>query len=234
MTPPAFTYRALMDRHLTFIQVKKAHSQVKKRAEAKLKEAAAPAPAAVPIRVATQRAIEANGGLPLMNPFDTAAVECKVHGPGISMAAVRHPAEFCIEAYDGTGERKQSGGDAFFVAIRGASRVRARITDKGDGSYKVEWKPPQSGQYQIAVSFFGLALPGSPFTLTATTPVPYAPHCVAKGAALFNAVARATQSFQVKFKDRLGNVSAGHPSHASAPLLPYTCSSASSVLSIMC
>ena len=199
---------------------------IKKRADALLREVVPP-PAAAPARCATQRAIEANGGMPLMNPFDTAAVECKVHGSGISMAAVRHPAEFCIEAYDGTGARKQSGGDAFFVAIRGASRVRARITDKGDGSYKVEWKPPQSGQYQIAVSFFGLALPGSPFTLTATTPVPFAPHCVAKGAALYNAVARATQSFQVQFKDRLGNVSAMHrtPHASSALLLSHTCSS---------
>ena len=150
------------------------------------------------VREPTQRAIEANGGLPLERPFDTAAVECKVTGRGLEEVAAGHQAEFTIEAYDGTGGRRAEGGDAFFVAIRGATRVRARITDNKDGSYKVEWKPPQSGQYTIAVSYFGMPLPGSPFNLVATTPVPHAPKCSVKGDALYSAVARSTQTFQVR------------------------------------
>jgi len=153
----------------------------------------------------TQRAIDANGGVMVEHPHDTAAVECRVTGRGLYEAAVRHTAEFYIEARDATGTRKTCGGDAFFVAIRGTTRVRARIIDNQDGTYKVDWRPPQSGTYSIAVSYFGNTLPGSPFTLTASTPLPYAPNCSVKGSALANAIARSTQSFQVSFKDKLGN-----------------------------
>lgn len=164
------------------------------------------APTVEVAQFATERAIEANGGQPILNLSDTAAVECRVLGKGLTEVAVRHTAEFTIEAHDATGAKRVTGGDAFFVAIRGASRVRARIFDNLDGTYKVEWKPPQSGTYSIAVSYFGIALPGSPFTLRATTPVPFPPNCVATGAALNHAVARATQTFQVQYKDKLGNV----------------------------
>lgn len=194
---------------LTANHIKKAMRMVKKQMDQEKEDqrvAAATAPAAEPTRAATMRAIEANGGVPPATPFDTCAVECRVLGQGLTLAAVKHPAEFIIESYDSTGKRRATGGDAFFVAIRGASRVRARITDNGDGSYKVEWKPPQAGAYSIAVSFFGVALPGSPFMMTVSTPAPFAANCVAKGAALYKAVARATQSFQVAFKDRLGNM----------------------------
>ena len=197
---------------VTLNQMKKVLRDARKRVELELDT-----PADEPPRQPTQRAIEANGGIMLENPFDTAAVECKVTGRGLNEAAVRHTSEFVIEAHDGRGSRKITGGDAFFVAIRGASRVRARITDNNDGTYKVEWKPPQSGTYSIAVSFFGNPLPGSPFTLTASTPVPFAQNCIAKGDALNNAIARSTQSFQVSFKDKLGNVS--YWSIANLPLL---------------
>lgn len=180
-------------------------------------EQAVEAPAVEPPRQATLRAIEANGGKPPERLFDTTAVECRVHGDGLERAAPMHMAEFIIEACDGTGQQRALGGDAFFVAIRGASRVRARISDNSDGTYKVEWKPPQSGQYSIAVSYFGVALPGSPWTLQATTPSPFAHNCIAKGTALYNAVARATQTFQVSFKDRLCNVRTCHRSPTPPP-----------------
>ena len=184
-------------------QIKKALREAKKQIQM---EQEVEEPEVEPPRQATQRCIEANGGRAPFNLFDTAAVECQVYGDGLEQVAPMHTAEFTIEACDATGQRKPEGGDSFFVAIRGASRVRSRITDNGDGTYTVEWKPPQSGQYSIAVSFFGLALPGSPWTVHATTPAPFAPNCVAKGQALFNAVARAVQTFQVKYKDKLGNV----------------------------
>jgi len=191
---------AFMGEKITQAQIKKAVRDAKKRIIAE-----APAPEPEPTREPTVRAIEANGGKVPLNVLDTTAVECRVTGEGLQRAAPMHTAVFHIEARDATGQRRSEGGDAFFVAIRGASRVRARIIDHGDGTYKVDWKPPQSGQYSIAVSFFGVALPGSPWTVHASTPVPFAPHCIAKGGALYSAVARATQTFQVKFKDRLHN-----------------------------
>ena len=66
------------------------------------------------------------------------------------------------------------------------------------------WTAPQSGLYAIAVSCFGVPLPGSPFAITATRPVPWAPNCRVSGDALSQAVARTTQSFAVRFRDKLG------------------------------
>ncbi len=185
---------------VTVNHMKKALREAKKRMEVVVE-----VPVAEPPRECTSRAIEANGGLLPERPFDTCAVECKVLGKGISEAATRLSAEFIIDAYDFTGRKRSVGGDAFFVAIRGASRVRARIEDRGDGSYRVEWKPPQSGSYAIAVSYFGVPLPGSPFRLHATEPIAFAPNCIVRGDALTMAVARQQQTFYVHFKDRLGN-----------------------------
>ena len=196
-------------------QIKKALRDFTKRSQAVIETEA---PAAEPPRQPTQRFIDFHGGKVPDTLFETAVVECRVYGDGLQCAAPMHVADFTIEACDGTGKRREAGGEAFFVAIRGASRVRARVFDNRDGTYTVQWKPPQSGQYSIAVSFFGQPLPGSPWTLQATTPSPFAPNCVARGSALYNAVARAAQTFQVEFKDRLGNVRPAPGRSPAAPL----------------
>ena len=132
-----------------------------------------------------------------------AAVElCKVVGPGIEVAAVRQLAEFTITAFESDGRQLDRGGTSFFVAIRGPQRVRARITDNKDGTYKAGWTPPQSGNYSVAVSLFGVSLVGSPFAVTATPQLPFAPNCEVRGIGM--AVARAMQTFEVLYKDRLG------------------------------
>ena len=43
---------------------------------------------------------------------------------------------------------------------------RLNMTKNADGSYRVTWSPPLSGEYTIALSLFGVSLPGSPFTVT--------------------------------------------------------------------
>ena len=140
------------------------------------------------------------------DPDAMCPVESRVSGNSGWKAAVHHPATFTIEAYDGTATRLNRGGDTFFIHIRGPARVRGRTTDNGDGSYQCTWTPPLSGTYQIAVSCFGIAIQGSPFLFEATTPLPFAPNCVASGPGLTLAVARATQTFDVEFKDRLSFV----------------------------
>ena len=136
----------------------------------------------------------------------TSPDNCRVVGDGISKVAVRQEGVFEIHAYDANGDRRTTGGDAFFIAIRGASRVRARVTDMRDGTYVVEWKPSVSGSYQIAVSLFGNSLPGSPYGLEVDAPFPYAPNCEARGDALSSATARVSHWFEMRFRDRLGNV----------------------------
>ena len=78
---------------------------------------------------------------------------------------VKLQAKFEINGITEAGERCTTGGEAFFVAIRGVDRIRARITDHEDGSYSVTWTPTTSGVYSIAVSLFGFSLEGSPFSV---------------------------------------------------------------------
>lgn len=115
-------------------------------------------------------------------------------------------AEFEIHAIDSTGQPKNTGGDTFFVAIRGASRCRARVTDCNNGKYTIQWTPTVSGDYTIAVSLFGLSLPGSPFEARVFDPAPHAAMCEASGEALRLVTARSTHCFDMYFRDRSGNV----------------------------
>ena len=119
---------------------------------------------------------------------------------------VNKQAEFQILAITEAGKRRKEGGDSFFVAIRGASRVRARILDTKDGTYTVLWKPIVSGDYSIAVSLFGVSLPGSPYPAHVFDPAPFAPMCSASGSALKFITARTTHTFAMRFCDRSGNV----------------------------
>ena len=180
--------------------------------------AAGAAPAAKEVEVPTARAASpgqepesAEAAAPLTptassGEVATAPDYCRVVGEGLYMVAVKQYAAFDVLAYDHHGQRRTTGGDAFFIAIRGASRVRARVTDMRDGSYRCEWKPNVSGSYTIAVSLFGNSLPGSPYKLEVDAPFPYAPLCEARGDALSHAVARQSHWFEIRFRDRLGNV----------------------------
>jgi len=157
-------------------------------------------------RKPTELALKYGG--PDFNPELMSPVECKIRVHGDSKVATHHPAYFFIDAYDGTGTRMTEGGENYFVHIRGPARVRGRVRDNGDGTYEVIWTPPLSGWYQISVSCFGVSLPNTPFAMEATPPLPYHLHCVASGPGLTAAIARATQTFEVEFKDKLGNVTA--------------------------
>jgi hypothetical protein len=68
-----------------------------------------------------------------------------VSGDGLSTATVREVAEFSIIAHDANGKPRVTGGDSFFVAVRGGSHVRARVRDNEDGSYRVTYTPSVSG-----------------------------------------------------------------------------------------
>lgn len=136
----------------------------------------------------------------------TDASKCIVRGSGLQEATVRQASYFWVEAYDHKGRKRTSGGDTFFVAIRGPSQSRARVTDNLDGTYLVVWKPHVSGIYSVAVSLFGDLLPGAPFNVQAATTIPCATKCCVRGDALTQAVSRVTQNFDILFKDRLGQV----------------------------
>lgn len=140
----------------------------------------------------------------------TAAATCHVSGIGLSHALVRQEAHFIIEACDDTGARQVTGGDVFTVAVRMASqgtRVRARVSDRGDGTYRVSYKSATSGPCSISVSRMNEPLPGSPFTCHVSGSTPAADMCILQGEGLRRAIASRQEHFLVGFRDFLGQVS---------------------------
>ena len=75
-------------------------------------------------------------------------------------AMAKVAASFEIIAHDQNGERRPVGGDPFSVSVRGAAYVYAKVVDKADGSYRVEYKPSTSGAYTIAITLHGVPMPG--------------------------------------------------------------------------
>ena len=131
----------------------------------------------------------------------------RVTGAGISEATVREQASFQIETYDDQEKLIYAPAECeFFIAIRGVSQVRARVTDTMNGTWIVTWQPKQSGRYRITVSCCGIPLPGSPFMVIAYDPEPCPSKCVVRGDALTSGIAREVNTFLVTFKDKLGVV----------------------------
>ena len=142
---------------------------------------------------------------PFVDP-PTDPSECLVVGLHAPVRTVKKTAEFRIEAYTSDGERKTEGGDGFFVAIRGAVRVRAKVEDHENGTYTVSWRPDVSGTYSVAVSLFGISIPGSPFAVNVHEPQPFPQKCEARGEALHSITARMPSTFEVRYRDRAGHV----------------------------
>ena len=147
------------------------------------------------------------GGDDEEEPPPADAVACKCYGTGLETASTRQHATFTIDAYTEYGDRKKTGGDPFVVSIRGrGEKVRSKLIDHGTGKYTVGFKPYQSGKLMIGVSLHGTSLPGSPFTCRVCNPEASAPCCVVRGLALTSAIARTEQSFDIQFRDSMGNV----------------------------
>ena len=140
------------------------------------------------------------------NEMFTSAQLSRASGDGLKEASVRQHAYFWIEAVNTNGRRMTVGGDTWHVAIRGPSQAHARVTDNNDGTYLVIWKPHCSGAYSVAISLGGESLGKSPFLVRVGTALPCAANCEVKGSALHSAVSRATQAFDIRFRDRMGQV----------------------------
>ena len=125
------------------------------------------------------------------NESPSSPVHSIVSGVDSSMRfSAKTLAEFQIIAHDAAGRRKQTGGEAFFVAIRGASRIRARIIDNSDGTYTCKWHAGVSGSYSLVVSLFGERIQGCPIPIVVCDPTPHAPNCEVSGASLNSITAR--------------------------------------------
>ena len=131
----------------------------------------------------------------------TEAKACKVSGQALEIATLRQPNTFCIEAFSASA-RQERGGDIFLVTIRGCGcKVRAKVTDVGDGTYTVCFKPEVAGKYAISISLASERrlrgelvalqepLPGSPYRCVAQASTPCAARCILRGDALQTAIA---------------------------------------------
>ena len=142
----------------------------------------------------------------LLEGSPTVAATCVLTGEGLHSAMARQKATFTIEARDVSGNKQQAGGEKFKVSIRGASQVRAKVIDKENGDYAVEYKASTSGSYTVSITLNGVSLPGSPFRLEVLTPAPDPTKCVLRGDALTNCKAREIATFEVEFIDALNAV----------------------------
>ena len=154
---------------LTLAHVKRAEDRAKRRDAVALERAeqervAAEAEAAqAAAKSAEQKALlEAENAALLTDP-----ARCRLSGDGLVQAKTREAAEFSIEACDPKGRKRDGGGDAWTIAIRGPAKTRCRVTDNGDGTYTCQWKPWCSGTYSLSISLWG-ARPRVPARVSCT------------------------------------------------------------------
>ena len=136
------------------------------------------------------------------------AAKCSASGRGLQTAVVGQVSQVTITCNDTRGRRRETGGDAVSVAVRGVSppsKLRVKLHDHGNGHYVAEYKAEVSGQLTIHVTINGQPLPGSPFSVTALTLRPDPVKCELRGDALTSAIARKTMAFEIDFIDALGN-----------------------------
>ncbi|KAL7370523.1 hypothetical protein ABVT39_003192 [Epinephelus coioides] len=97
---------------------------------------------------------------------DTSGV--KVHGPGVEPRGVLREVttHFIVDAR----AHYKSGGSRIKACISNPSGANtdAYITDKGDGTYRVEYTPYEDGLHLIEVLFDDVSVPKSPFRVSVT------------------------------------------------------------------
>ena len=72
-----------------------------------------------------------------------------------------------MQACDEFGNARKMGGDRFKAAIRGLDGDAVAVTDRGDGSYGVQYTAPSEGTFSLAVTGGDAChISGSPATLT--------------------------------------------------------------------
>lgn len=86
-----------------------------------------------------------------------ALIQCV--GKGIITAKCNTQNEFVVDA------REANLSAGLTVTIKNPERASSQlnITDNGDGTHKVQWKPTCSGLYVINVKVEGVHVPSSPY-----------------------------------------------------------------------
>jgi len=138
------------------------------------------------------------------------AARSRVDGLAARAATAGAPAALRIQAVDGRGLWRTSGGDVFEAQLVGASPpafVRVEAADNGDGSYSATYTLTAAGEYALVVRAGAAraAVHGSPFSVTVAPAGVSVAHSVLAGDGLSLATAGTPASFSLEARDRFGN-----------------------------
>lgn len=132
------------------------------------------------------------------------ASTCSASGTGLTTATAGHVSSFKIQAKDAYSNSLTSGGLTFTISLTGPGSVTPVYTDLATGQYSVSYTPTLSGSYTLAVALSGVAISGSPFTVTVSPTIAAASTTAVVGV-LAAGIAGAAYSFTVGAKDAYGN-----------------------------
>jgi filamin len=139
---------------------------------------------------------------------ETLAKNCRCFGSGMAHATAGDPTSFTIQAVDGRGVARKSGGDVFEVNITGPEddHPHATIRDNAEGTYTVTWSGKYAGLYAIRIQLDGASVGGTPFNCNVlpTSIAPAACEVQANSASIVRAGERA--EFRIISRDVFGNV----------------------------
>jgi len=112
------------------------------------------------------------------------AANSYAEGPGLEGGMQNKEGVFTIHAVDADGKPVTQGGDPFNVVIKGPEgEVKPHVTDNGDGTHTVKYKPTGHGKYEVLVDLHGKPIKDAPFHVNIKS-APNASKCYAEGPGL--------------------------------------------------
>ena len=139
---------------------------------------------------------------------ETLAKNCRCFGSGMAQAVAGEPTSFTIQAVDGRGVARKSGGDNFDVTIKGPEddTPHAKIRDNAEGTYTVSWAGKFAGIYAVHVQLDGASVGGTPFNCR-VLPTAIAPaQCDVQAHSASTVRAGERAEFRIIARDSFGNV----------------------------
>jgi hypothetical protein len=163
-----------------------------------------------------------------VDPAATFAYECLAegidtdYGNGLKEGQAGRPVQFVIQARDQFGNKVVKPGDDFQIRIVESNegiRVRANVTDNGDGTYLVEWTGMLRGEYDVHVCLKEDPIKGSPWKVVVRTGQASAIKSTAEGSGLGGSQAGNPNSVLIETNDHFGNVVTRGGAHVNGTLV---------------
>lgn len=137
------------------------------------------------------------------------ASKSKAYGPGLEGGASKEPTYFTIVANNKKGDPVGSGGDRFDIKITDPydTEIKSEVVDNKDGTYRVNYRPVDTGNHTIVVQHEGKNVAESPYHVRVeTTPTgPDASKSEAYGPGLEGIVGGEPAVFTIQARNRDGD-----------------------------